>query len=359
MPFQILVINPGATSTKIAVFQDERPVLHELIEHRAEDLGAFASLLDQEPYRKKLIADVLGRDGFALSSFDAVVGRGGMLAPMPGGTYEVCREMIDTLREARFGEHASNLGPLLAHDFASMAGCKAYIVDAVSTDELTPVARISGMPDIERPSLFHALNHKAVARQVAGEMGRPYEDLRLIVVHMGTGISIGAHIGGKVVDVNDPMNEGAFSADRTGNLPVRFLINLCYSGKFTHKEMLKKINGGGGMAGYIGTKDLREAWDMACAGDERALTVMQALAYQIAKDIGAMATVCCGKVDCIVITGGMAHSPSLMELLRERIEFIAPIRLLPGEEEMAALASGTLRVLRKEEDSKAYPRGQA
>lgn len=354
MSFDILVINPGATSTKIAVFQGEEQLLQEVVEHGPEDLDEFANLLDQQLYRKKLILDSLELAGIEVASLSAVVGRGGMLAPIPGGTYEVDDAMIDTVRNARFGEHASNLGCILAAEFAAMAYCKAYIVDAVSTDELSPEARVSGMPDLRRPSLFHALNHKAVARQVAEEMGVKYEDARFIVAHLGTGISVGAHIGGKVVDVFDPMNEGAFSADRTGTLPVRFLINECYSGKYTHKEMLKKINGDGGLSGYIGTKDLRTAWDMAKGGDENAHTILRAMAYQISKDIGAMAAVCSGRVDCIIFTGGMAHSPSLMELILERVSFIAPIKLLPGEEEMRSLAVGALRVLRGDENAKSY-----
>lgn len=354
MSFDILVINPGATSTKIAVFCDEEQVLAHLIEHHADDLEGYATLLEQQPYRKKLILETLELAGLDISKFSAVVGRGGMLAPLPGGTYEVSEAMTGDLRAARYGEHASNLGALLAREFAAMADCGAYIVDPVSTDELDDIARISGMPEIDRKSMFHALNHKAVARQVAAEMGRPYEEMRLVVVHMGTGVSVGAHVCGRVVDVNDPMNDGAFSGDRAGGLPSRYLINLCYSEKYSRTEMLKKINGDGGMVGYIGTRDLRAAWDMARAGDELAHTVLRAMAYQVAKDVGAMATVCCGKVDCIVFTGGMAHSPSLMELILERVSFLAPIKIKPGEEEMRSLAMGTLRVLRGEECPKAY-----
>ena len=353
-PFSVLVINPGATSTKIAVFRDEEKILQELVEHSYDDLEKYTRLLDQEPYRKQLVLESLELAGLEIRSFDAVVGRGGMLAPMPGGTYEVNEAMMETARSARYGEHASNLGCLLAHAFAEMAGCKAYIVDAVSTDELTDVARISGMKGMERPSLFHALNHKAVARAVARELGRPYEELRLVVAHMGTGISVGAHIGGRIVDVFDPMNEGAFSGDRTGSLPVRFLINMCYSGQYTHKQMLKRINGEGGMAGYLGTKDLREAWDRAKEGDEYAHLILCALAYQIAKDIGAMAVVCEGRLDAIVFTGGMAHSPSLVKLIRDRVEFLAPVKMYPGEEEMDSLAAGALRVLRGEETARVY-----
>lgn len=353
-PFSVLVINPGATSTKVAVFRDEEKVLQESIEHGNDDLGKYAKLLDQEPYRKGLILDMLELAGIGVDTLDAIVGRGGMLAPMPGGTYEVNEAMMETVRSARYGEHASNLGCLLAHDFAEMAGCRAYIVDAVSTDELDDVARISGIKEIARKSLFHALNHKAVARQVAKELGKPYEELRLVVAHMGTGLSVGVHVGGRIVDVFDPMNEGAFSGDRSGALPARFLIDMCYSGAYTHREMLKKNNGDGGMAAYLGTKDLRTAWGRAKEGDEYAHLILRAMAYQIAKDIGAMATVCEGKLDAIVLTGGMAHSPDLVRLIRERVEFLAPIKMYPGEEEMDSLAAGALRVLRGEEAARVY-----
>ena len=353
-PFSVLVINPGATSTKVAVFRDEEKILQELIEHCYDGLEKYAKLLDQEPYRKGLVLKTLALAGIGIDTFDAVVGRGGMLAPMPGGTYEVNETMMDTARNARYGEHASNLGCLLAHDFAEMAGCRAYIVDAVSTDELDEVARISGIKELSRVSLFHALNHKAVARQVSRELGKPYEALRLVVAHMGTGISVGAHVGGRIVDVFDPMNEGAFSGDRSGALPVRFLINMCFSGEYTHKQMLKKVNGEGGMAGYLGTKDLRTAWDRAKKGDAYAHLILRALAYQIAKDIGAMATVCEGRLDAIILTGGMAYSPSLVKLIRDRVEFLAPIKMYPGEEEMDSLAAGALRVLRGEEVAGVY-----
>lgn len=352
--FSILVINPGSTSTKIAVFCGDEKVLQESIEHDAGDLGKYEKLLDQKPYRYDLVLRFLKKAGIDARSFDAVVGRGGMLAPVPGGTYEVNDAMMDTARSGRYGEHASNMGCLLAHDFAEMSGCGAYIVDAVSTDELDAVARISGMKGMERASLFHALNHKAVARQLAGELGRPYGDLRLVVAHMGTGISVAAHIGGRVVDVFDPMNEGSFSGDRSGALPVRFLIDMCFSGEHSHRDMLRKINGDGGMFGYLGTKDLREAWSMARGGGEYADLILRALAYQISKDIGAMSAVCKGRIDAIVLTGGMAHSPSLVGLIRERIEFLGKVWVFPGEEEMDSLAAGALRVLRGEEEAKTY-----
>lgn len=355
MAFRMLVINPGATSTKIAVFKDERAFLQELIEHDSAELASFCGLPEQEPYRKKLILDVLKRADVEPTSFDAIAGRGGLLVPMPGGTYEVCPNMLATLRESRHGEHASNLGALLAYDFALLAGCKAYIVDPVSTDEFDPVARISGLPEIQRPSRYHALNHKAVARRFASSQGRSYADMRLIVAHLGTGTSVAAHIGGKSIDVNDPLNEGTFSVDRAGSLPVREFMELCYSGKYDRREMTKKIGQEGGLFAYIGTKDLRRAWEMADGGDEEARMAIEAMAYQIAKDIGSMAAVCCGKVDNIILTGGMAYSERFVALIEERVSFIAPVRIMPGEEELTSLAMGVLRVLRKEENALTYP----
>lgn len=354
MTQKILVINPGATSTKIAVFYDEQPVLQEVVEHNASDLSAFTSLMGQLPYRKEIILGVLGRGGIEEKDFTGVVGRGGLLAPMEGGTYEVCAAMMDDLRTGRYGYHASNMGAILASEFARMASCKAYIVDPVSTDELAPCAQISGLPDIRRVGKFHALNHKAVARGVAAELGIPYGEARFIVAHLGTGVSVGAHIGGRVVDINDPMNEGTFSADRAGTLPSLELVNLCYSGKYTHEEMKKKLCGGSGYAAYIGTKDLREAWAMADAGDENAKIILEAFIYQISKDIAAMSAVFCGKLDRIILTGGMAHSQRMVEAIRERVGFIAPLKIVPGEEEMRALALGTLRVLDGTERAKSY-----
>ncbi len=354
MSQRILVVNPGATSTKIAVFCDEKPILQEVVEHNSNELSGFASLMDQLPYRKQLIQDALSKAGIDAESFAGVVGRGGMLAPMPGGTYEVCEAMMDDLRAARYGDHASNMGAILANEFAQISSCKAYIVDPVSTDEMAPCARVSGMPDIERASKFHALNHKAVGRHVAGEMGMPYGEARFVVAHLGTGISVGAHMGGRVVDINDPMNDGAFSADRAGGLPSLQLVNLCYGGKYTHDEMKKKLSRGSGYAAFIGTSDLRKAWEMVDAGDEEAKAILDAFVYQIAKDIGAMATVLCGKLDCIVLTGGMAHSERLIEAIRARVGFIAPLKIVPGEEEMQSLALGALRVLRGVEKVKIY-----
>jgi butyrate kinase len=350
----VLVINPGATSTKIAFYSGGKSMFQRSLPHGVDDLRRFASFSDQIPYRKSLIRDALSEAGIDGGSFDAVAGRGGILAPVPGGVYEVSDALLDDARECRYGEHASNLGPLLANDFAVMSGCAAYVVDPVSTDEWAPVSRLSGLRGVDRVCHFHALNHKAVARAAASEMGKRYEEVTFIVVHMGTGISVGVHTNGRVADVNDAMNEGAFSVDRAGSVPVLELVDLCYSGRFSHREMKRLLNGGGGIFSYLGTKDMREVENMVRDGDKTAVRVLEAFAYQIAKDVGSMAAACSGRVDLIIITGGMARFRELTRMITSRVEFIAPVKLIPGEREMDALASGVLRVLNGTERALIY-----
>jgi butyrate kinase len=354
MNFRVLVVNPGAVSTKIAVFEGESPVYQETLAHGVDDLAPFATLLDQIPYRKRLILEALSRTGRDAGPYGATVGRGGILAPLPGGTYEVSDAMLDDARSLKYGEHASNLGPILAGDFAVSSGCRAYIVDPVSTYEWAPVARMSGLAGMDRVCHFHALNHKAVARAAAAEMGRRYEDLNFVVAHLGTGISVGAHVKGQVVDVNDAMNEGAMSVDRAGGVPALLLVDACYSGRLGHKEMKRSLNGGGGVFSYLGTKDMREVEDRVSAGDELAKRVTDAFAYQIAKDIGAMATVCRGEIDRIILTGGMARFKYLADKIISSVSFLAQVTVVPGEEEMNAMAFGVMRVLRGEEEAKNY-----
>lgn len=354
MPFDVLVINPGATSTKIAVFRGNEPVFEKPVEHSVDSLKKYATLIEQIPYRRELILRELERNGMDGKPFDAVVGRGGLLAPVRGGVYEVSQRLMEDAGSFKYGEHASNLGPILAGDFACASGCKAYVVDPVSTDEWAPVARMSGLSGMDRVCHFHALNHKAVARLVASEMGRRYEELTFIVAHLGTGVSVGAHINGRVVDVYDGMNEGTFSVDRTGSIPILPLIDECYSGKHAHAEMLRAVNGNGGVFSYLGTKDMREIEEREASGDRFARKVVDAFAYQIAKDIGSMAAVCKGKVDRVIITGGVANYGKLAGMLTSYVSFIAPVKILPGEEEMSALASGALRVLRGEETALNY-----
>ena len=351
---RILVINPGATSTKIAVFEGESCEWQKTLPHSVDDLAGYASLIDQVPYRKRLIEEELGREGFGSGAIAAVVGRGGILAPMPGGTYEVSRELLGDAGSFKYGEHASNLGPILAGEFAAAAGCVAYVADPVSTDEWAPVARLSGLMGMDRVCHFHALNHKAVARSTAKRMGRRYEDVNFVIAHLGTGVSVGAHVRGQVVDVFDAMNEGSMSVDRAGNLPAILLVDECYSGKYSQKEMRRRINGGGGIFSYLGTKDMREVERLVTEGDETAVMIVNAFAYQIAKDIGAMAAVCRGEIDRVILTGGMVRFKYLADEIITRVKFLAPLEIIPGEEEMGALALGALRVLRGEERAKRY-----
>jgi len=351
---RILVINPGATSTKIAVFDDETPLFKTLVEHSNVDLGQFASVFAQRDYRTELVMQALAKENIPIETLTAVVGRGGLLKPSVSGTYLVNEQMVDDLRKAERGEHASNLGAVIAYALAFKLGIPAFIVDPVTVDEMEPVARISGLPELARISTSHTLNQKAVARVVAQQMGKNYEDVNFIVVHLGTGISVTPHRRGKMVDTNSANEEGPFSLDRCGGLPASALVKLCYSGKYTLPELMAKLVGKGGMYAYLGTKDAREAEKMENAGDQQAKLVMDALAYQIAKEIGAMAAVLCGEVERIILTGGLANSKRIVDDIIKRIQFIAPIVLMPGEKEMEALAAGALRVLRNEEPAKSY-----
>ena len=351
---RILVINPGATSTKIAVFEGESCIWQKTLPHSVDDLSEYDALIEQAPYRKRLIEEELKCEGIEAGTFGAVVGRGGILAPIPGGTYEVSDELLSDAGSFKYGEHASNLGPILAGDFAAAAGCKAYVVDPVSTDELLPVAIPSGLAGMDRVCRFHALNHKAVARAVAAGMGRRYEDVNFVVAHLGTGITVGAHVRGRVVDVFDPMSEGSMSVDRAGCLPVIQLIDECYSGKYSHRDMKRLVNGSGGIFSYLGTKDMRDVERLVTEGDEAAIKIVDAFAYQVAKDIGAMAAVCRGDIDRIILTGGMVRFKYLADEIIARVKFLAPLEVIPGEEEMSALVFGALRVLRGEEPAKNY-----
>lgn len=355
MTHKILTINPGATSTKIALFENSELLHKENVSHKTDELSGYKTLLDQLPYRESLIHQTLENADVGVKELSAVVGRGGLLMPIAGGTYVVDEYVIDCLRNAPRGEHASNLGGLLAYHFASLAGCNAYVVDPVATDEFDPIARFSGCIEIERASLFHALNHKAVARRVAAEMMKNYDEVNFIIAHLGTGVSVGAHQKGRVIDVNDVMNEGAFSADRTGGLPSMELVKLCFSGKYTCEAIQKLLVGQSGLAGYIQTKDLHDVEYRIDHGDQYASEVLDAMIYQVAKDIGSMSTVLFGAVDRIILTGGMVFYERLAERIRERVEFIAPVVIVPGEEEMVALAEGALRILEGKETAKKYP----
>ncbi len=351
---RILAINPGATSTKIAVFDGEQLVLEERVEHQGPELRQYERVFDQYEYRLGLVRGALVNAGMALETIDAVVGRGGLLRPLAGGAYAVNQAMLDDLRSAARGEHASNLGAALADGIARPLGIPALIVDPVSIDEFAPEARLSGLPELPRVSLWHALNSKAVARRVAAELGRRYEEVNLVVAHLGSGVSVSPHRQGQVIDVNNALEEGPFSPDRAGGLPAHLLVKLCFSGKFTQQQLLNYMTKEGGMNAYLGTKDIREAERRAAEGDEFADLVLKAMAYQVAKEIGAMAAALAGKVDRVVLTGGMAYSSRMVADIMERVRFIAPVVVIPGEEELSSLAAGALRVLRGEEMAKEY-----
>ncbi|OPY58803.1 MAG: Butyrate kinase 2 [Pelotomaculum sp. PtaU1.Bin035] len=353
--FLLLIINPGSTSTKLAVFRDREPVYSETLRHGGEDLGKFKGIIDQFEYRRKLVTGAMLKSGVKPGDLDAVVGRGGLLEPLPGGTYLVNEAMVRDLEAEKRGSHASNLGGLIAHSIAGELGIPAYIVDPVCIDEKEPLSRISGMPENPRESLFHALNQKAVARRAAADIGKDYNESNLIVAHLGGGISVGAHSKGRVIDVNNALaGEGPFAPERSGGLPVGKLVEMCFSGRFTREDMMKKLVGKGGLMAYLGTSDALEVERRVEEGDGRASLIYEAMAYQVAKEIGACGAVLKGDVDAVVITGGIAHSGMLVGWIEERVRFIAPVRIYPGENEMEALAASGLRVLAGLEAAKIY-----
>lgn len=350
---KLLIINPGATSTKIAVYDGEQEVFRRTIDHSTADLAPFEHVVDQFEYRRKLILDELEREGWKLSDFAAVCGRGGLLRHIPSGTYRINDRVLADIQNPPYGEHASNLGALLAKSIADQAGIPAFFVDPVSVDELADVARVSGFKGMERESFFHALNQKGMARAAARQLGRPYEELNLIVVHMGGGVSVAAHQHGRVVDMFNVKDEGSFAMDRGGSLPVNAVINLCFSGK-TKAEVKKLLGSQAGVFSYLGTRDFREVEQRKLAGEHEAGLIFDALVYQHCKDIGAMAAVLRYNIDAIVLTGGMANSKLLCDEIAGYVSKLAPILILPGEEEMRSLAEGALRVLRGEAEALEY-----
>lgn len=352
---RLLVINPGSTSTKIAVFDDENMILEETLRHSVEELSKYEKIFDQYEFRKKIILETLEKNQIPVESLSGIVGRGGLLKPIEGGTYEVNENMLEDLKIGFQGEHASNLGGIIAYEIGQEIGVKSYILDPVVVDELADVARISGLKEIERRSIFHALNQKAVARRHAKIKGIEYEDMNLIVVHLGGGISVGAHEKGKVIDVSNALDgEGPFSPERAGGLPVGDLIKLCYSGKYSYKEMKNMIKGKGGMVSYLNTNNALEVCKRINSGDEYARLIYYAMAYQVAKEIGSCAVVLKGKVDGILLTGGIAHDKMFTGWIEERVSFISHVYIYPGEDELTALAEGGLRVLKGEEKAKEY-----
>jgi len=340
---RILAINPGSTSTKIAVFDGVKEVYVKNIKHSVDDLKDFEKIFDQYDFREKVILDELKKEGFEVSSLDAVVGRGGLLKPIPGGVYRINDKMIEDLKEPRMGEHASNLGAPIANAIAEVAGrdIPAFIVDPVVVDEMEDSARITGMPELERVSIFHALNQKAVARRYAREKGVKYEDINLVVAHLGGGVSVGAHKKGKVIDVNNALDgDGPFSPERSGGVPAGQLVKMCFSGKYDMGTILKKLKGKGGLVAYLGTNSAYDVEMRVKDGDKEAEKVYKAMAYQISKDIGALSAVLEGKVDAVIVTGGVAYDKTFMSWIEEKVSFIADLVVYPGEDEMQALAEG-------------------
>jgi len=352
----ILAINPGSTSTKFSLFEEENLVFEKSLRHSAEELENFDKITDQFHFRKDLIMMELTERKIDSARIAAVVGRGGLVKPIESGIYEVNQRMKDDLRDGFSGQHASNLGGLIADDIASSLCCaKAYIVDPVVVDELQEIARISGHPEIERKSIFHALNQKAVARIYAASVGRKYEELSLVIAHMGGGVSIGAHKNGKVIDVNNALNgDGPFSPERSGGLPSGQLVDLCFSGRFSKDELKTMLTGKGGMMAYLGTNNFIEVCKMAENGNKKALLIRNAASYQIGKEIGAMAAVLNGKVDAIILTGGMAFQDSNIKGIRSMVDFIAEVVVYPGEDELKALAFNGLLALDGKIEIKTY-----
>lgn len=358
---RILAINPGSTSTKIACFAGDHPLLNSNLTHSAAELAAYPAINDQLSMREAAIERALAQAGIALDSLDAVVGRGGLLHPVAGGTYRVNALMLEDLHEGVLGQHASNLGGRLADRIARAAAGQtgrevpAFIVDPVVVDELEPIARVCGTALFERTSIFHALNQKAMARRAAAELGTRYEQCNLIVVHLGGGITVGAHKHGRVVDVNDGLNgDGPFTPERSGALPVLKVVDLCFSGRFTKDELKRAFKGQGGLVALLGTNDGREVSRRIDAGDERAELVYRAMAYHVAKQIGATAAALGGAPDAIVITGGLAHDARFVGWVTERVAFLGRVLVYPGEAEMEALAAGAARVLAGEEPAREY-----
>ena len=355
MSVKSLIINPGSTSTKIGVFEDETLLFEETLRHSTEEISKYATIFDQKDFRKNIIIDLLKSKEFDVKSLGMVVGRGGMLKPIPGGTYACTDALVKDLEVGVSGQHASNLGGILAREIADEIGVPSFIVDRVVVDELMPIARYSGVPELPRVSIFHALNQKAVAKRYAKETGKKYEDLNLIVVHMGGGVSVGPHKNGKVIDIFNALDgDGAFSPERSGAVPVGALVKMCFSGEYTQAEVYKKLVGNGGFNAYVGTNDMRDVEKMVNEGNEKAAEVRDAFILQMSKNIGAMATVLEGKVDQIIVTGGIAYDKYVVAKLKERCEWIAPFTVYPGEDELLALVQGGLRVLNGEEEAKNY-----
>ncbi len=355
MSIKSLIINPGSTSTKIGVFEDETLLFEETLRHSTEEIAQYATIVDQKDFRKNIIVNLLNEKNFDINSLNMVVGRGGMLKPIPGGTYAVTDDLLEDLKIGKQGQHASNLGGILAREIGDSIGVPSFIVDPVVVDEMMPIARYSGVPELPRTSVFHALNQKAVAKRYANEVGKAYQDLNLVVVHMGGGVSVGAHKNGRVIDIFNALDgDGAFSPERAGSVPSGALVKLCFSGKYTEKEIYKKLVGNGGFNAYMGTNDMRDVEKAVANGDKNAEEIRDAFILQVAKDMGSMACVLDGKVDQIIVTGGIAYDKGVVEGLKARAEWIAPFTVYPGEDELLALVQGGLRVMNGVEEAMKY-----
>ena len=349
----VLAINPGSTSTKFAVYQEESLLFSETIRHN-DEVNSFPSIAAQKQYRKEAIEEGLKKHEIRIEQLAAIVGRGGFLRALSSGTYEINNQMIEDLENAKFGEHASNLGAIIAYELAKPYQIPSFIVDPIVVDELNELARFSGIPEIERKSHVHALNIKAVIRKVTKQLGKKHDEMNFVVGHLGGGISIVASKEGKLIDVNNANNEGPFSPERAGGLPAHQLVKLCYSAKYTEKEMLARLTKTGGIYAYLGTKDALEAEERMLAGDQQAKKVFDAMIYQIGKEIGAMAVVLDGKVDGVILTGGLSYSEYIVSEIIRKVKFIAPVYVVPGEEELESLALGALRVINGEEQANIY-----
>ena len=355
MSERILVLNPGSTSTKLALYENGDVLFDESISHSRQELSQFRKIIDQLEYRSALVSKFLSDRHIDVRSLAAVVGRGGLMQSIVSGTYRVNDRMLHDLRVGLQGQHASNLAAHMANEIAEEADAQCFVVDPVVVDELSPLARLSGLPELHRKSIVHALNVKAVARVAAKELGKPLAETNLVVCHMGGGTSVCALDGGRMIDVSNALSAGPFTPERAGSVPTLDLVEMCFSGEHTKDEICRKLVGRGGLVGYLGTNDALEVETRAIGGDAKAKRVYDAMVYQIAKEIGAMAAVLKGSVDAVVLTGGLARSDYVVGMLRERVGFLGEFIIVPGGDEMRALAEGALRVLRGEEEALEYP----
>ena len=352
---KILTINPGSTSTKIAYFESCTEVISKTMTHSTEELKIYNKVIDQKYFRTSCVLDFVETNNIKLNDLDGVIGRGGLLKPIPGGVYIVNEAMLRDLASGEYGEHPSNLGGIIANEIAGKAGSRAYIVDPVVVDELDDIARLSGVPELPRISIFHALNQKSVAKEVAKMLNKKYQDCNFIVAHLGGGISIGAHKKGRVVDVNNALNgDGPFSPERAGGVPCYKLAELCFSGKYTLPEIKKKLTGSGGLVAYKGTNNFQELLKMMEQGDHEAKLIVEAMIYQVSKEIAMHGATLKGDVDSIILTGGLANSSFLTDKISERVSFLSEVKIVPGEREMHSLAAGFMGVVNGLETEKTY-----